>query len=103
MKPLKTAIEKAAHDTALYATLELRNHAISDGWEPEVADGLSVEYVDGKFNTKIHSGVSDRAFVHEYGTEVTRPKATVRTFKEDNSHIKEVFARQLHKHLGGAL
>ena len=72
--------DKAVASTARFMTAELRRHAISQGWEPHVANGLSVKWDGSSMKHDLGEHTFDEAFVHEYGDENHRPKATVRRF-----------------------
>jgi hypothetical protein len=74
------SVNKAITSTARFMTTELRSHAISDGWEPHVAQGLSIKWDGSTLKHDLGEHTFDEAFVHEYGDERKRPKATVRRF-----------------------
>ncbi len=83
MKKYIAAIEHAAAQTARVMGAQLRTSAVNDGWHPDAASSLNVEYKDGKF---IASSPSEHAFDHEFGTQTSTPKATVRNYGK-NSHL----------------
>lgn len=91
MKKLLEATQKAKQDTAQYMTAQLRQHAIQNGWDADVANTLQVAHENGKFVAKVHPDYADRAFVHEYGTETVRPTATIRKFMNDPHVINNAF------------
>jgi hypothetical protein len=83
VKKYIAAIEHAAAQTARVMGAQLRTSAINDGWHPDAASSLSVEYKDGKFVANSSSG---HAFDHEFGTETSIPKATVRNYGKNSHH-----------------
>ena len=83
MKKYIAAIEHAAAQTARVMGAQLRSSAVNDGWHPEAASSLNVEYKEGKF---VASSGHDAAFVHEFGSETSSPKASVRNYGR-NSHL----------------
>lgn len=97
MKKLIEATQKAKQDTARYMTAQLRNHAIQNGWDADVADTLQVTHENGKFVAKVHPDYSDRAFVHEYGDENVKPTATIRKFMNDPKVVNDAFMVTLDK------
>jgi len=98
-----SAIENAAHDAANYMTVDLRNRAHAAGWDHEVANNLHVLYADGKFSTHVPPKYSDRAHLHEYGSEGVRPTAVLRKFANEHSDGERAFAMNIHHHLKGVL
>lgn len=91
MNFLTKALTAATHDSAKVMTTEVRHHAIQQGWEPEVASGISIKYDGEKLNYDLGSDHRDRAFVHEFGNENQPPKATIRRYLSDLSGVKDVF------------
>ena len=91
MKKLLEASQKAEQDTATYMTAQLRRQALHSGWDADVANTLHVSQVDGKFVAKVHPNHTDRAFVHEYGTETIRPTATIRKFMNNPKHVNDAY------------
>lgn len=90
---LSQALQKAAHDTAVFMTSELRRHAHEAGWDPEVADSLHVKY-DGKaYSIHVPEEHYDKAFEHEYGTEHRRPLATIRKFSNDTTKAEMALSK----------
>lgn len=97
MKKYIAAIEHAAAQTARVMGAQLRNSAVNDGWHPDAASSLNVEYRDGKF---VASSTSGNAFDHEFGTETSTPKATVRSYSKDSHlHAGHVFNGIFNNHL----
>jgi hypothetical protein len=82
---IEKALSKAIRHLTLRLTEELRSHALNDGWEPDIASGMTVAYKDGKFVTSVSDSHAGRAFDHEYGNMAGSPKATVRKFGNSNN------------------
>lgn len=98
---LKTAISQASNDTAQFMTRQVRHRALNDGWDKDVVANLHVVHENGKFSARVHPELADRAFVHEFGDENTRPNATLRKFSNDNKVTKSAFMANLNKRYGG--
>jgi hypothetical protein len=98
VKKLKEASQKALATTALYMTDRLREHAINNGWHPDVANTLKVEHRDGKFQASVHPDYGDRAFVHEYGNEHLPATAVIRNFLGDSKNYDTAFMISLNHH-----
>lgn len=101
MKLYLDAIHKATDDMAEHMSGQLRLAAIKDGWEPEVANGLSISVQNGEPHYSLGTTHKDRAFVHEFGNETQRPKATVRKFLNNSTDATAVFAASAIKHSKG--
>jgi hypothetical protein len=98
VKKLAEATHKAKADTARFMTMQLRQHALSYGWDAEVANNLSVVHENGNFHAKVHPDHTDRAFVHEYGNEHTRPTAAIRKFMSDPTNANNAFMVSVNRH-----
>lgn len=97
MKKYIAAIEHSAAQTARVMGAQLRSSAINDGWEKDAAGSLRVEYKEGKFVATSGSG---EAFDHEFGTETSKPKATIRNYgKNSHKYASKVFNSTLHNRL----
>lgn len=92
------AIHKAQADMAETMSSELRHVAVKDGWEPEVAAGISVKHADGTLMYDLGEKHRDRAFVHEFGDERVRPKATIRKYLNNISGLGKGFVESVNKH-----
>ena len=103
MEEVFSAIENAAHDAARYMTVDLRNRAHAAGWDSEVAENLHVRYAGGNFSAHVSPGYEERAHVHEYGTEHSRPTGVLRKFANEHSDGERAFVHNLNKHLGKVL
>ena len=89
MKKYIAAVEHAAAQTARVMGAQLRSKALNDGWHPDAAASLNVEYKDGKF---VATSASDAAFDHEFGTETSSPTASIRNYgKNSHAHAGETF------------
>ena len=58
---------------------------MADGWEPQVAAGLSVNVTTGSASISVNDEFADKAFEHEFGTQNHRPKATLRNSRVGDS------------------
>jgi hypothetical protein len=82
---IKTALKKSVEQLAGQLTAQLRSNALADGWEPEIAMGLKVEYSNGKFSSSAPTEHATRAFDHEYGTQTLPAKATMRKLNNNSA------------------
>lgn len=82
---LTSAIKRTQKILEKEMTASLRQRALSDGWDIGSASSLSIGVSD-KVTTSMASTVG---FDHEYGTEGTAPKGTVRKFMNDNTFWKK--------------
>lgn len=94
------AITDATHDSTKIMTAEVRQHALNQGWEPEVAAGLTISFNGDNIKYDLGDKHRDRAFVHEFGDENKQPKATVRRYLNDKGTAKQTFQQVLSAHLG---
>jgi hypothetical protein len=85
MDILTKALKDAVHRLARSATLELRNQAMRDGWDFQVANSLTVDTKGGNATVTVDDKFAAQAFDHEFGTQNHQPKATVR--KADNNRV----------------
>jgi hypothetical protein len=90
--------EKAANDTAAFMTAELRQRALRGGWKPEVVDHMHVRFDDNGFGVDIDEEYQEDAWVHEYGSERTRPTAVLRKYSNDSSKAKDIFVNNVSYH-----
>lgn len=100
MKQFTEAIHKAAADAAVHMTANLRASALEHGWHSDVVNNLHVGYSEGHFSLNIHPDYQDRAFVHEYGNEHSRPTAVLRKYEHQIGDSSKIFNQRLIKHLG---
>jgi len=98
-----TAAHKAAHASAAFMTNELRRSALEHGWHPDVVHNMNVRYTGSDFVVDIHPDYQDRAFVHEFGNEHTRPTAVIRKYNNDGFNYERVMHMHLNEALGGIL
>ncbi|CAB4123834.1 hypothetical protein UFOVP45_36 [uncultured Caudovirales phage] len=103
MKHFTNAIVKAAHDAASQMTADLRHSATEHGWHPDVVNNMRVNYHSGEFKVDIHPDVKDRAFVHEFGDESTRPSAVIRKYDSQTKNAEATLLRSLGSYMGGKL
>ena len=92
MDVINKALKKAVEQLAGQLTAQLRSNALSDGWEPEVAMGLKVEYANGRFFSTAPSEHSTKAFDHEYGTQSQPAKATMRRLNNNSAAAEKQLA-----------
>jgi hypothetical protein len=73
---------------------------MQDGWEPEVANALTVNVTEHTATVEVHDDFATKAFDHEFGTQNHSPKATIRksqvtdTFK---ANLAVMFDKELGK------
>ena len=103
MKKLKDAVHVAAHAAARQMTSDIRQSALDHNWHPDVVRNMQVKYTDGSFNVHIHPDYEERAFVHEYGSETSRPTAVIRKYETQSHNAVSTFATSFMEHLGGKL
>jgi len=94
--------EKAAHDTAAFMTADLRQRALSSGWHSDVVNNMHVEFGDDGFQVRIPDEHAERAWIHEYGSEKSRPTAVIRKFANDDASSKGMFMKNVSYHAGRA-
>lgn len=94
MKHYAEAVSSATHDLARLMTVQVRQRALAEGWEPEVARDIALTFDGSKFDYHLGESHKDRAFVHEFGDERTPPKATIRRHINGARNNEENF-RQL--------
>lgn len=92
--------EKAAYDTAAFMTADLRERALSSGWHPDVVNNMHVEFGDEGFKVNIHEDHQEKAWIHEYGSESSRPTALLRKYANDHSDAKSMFMNNVAYHGG---
>jgi hypothetical protein len=85
MDILTKALKQAVHKMARVATAELRNQAMKDGWDYQVANSITVDTTGGGATVNVDDKFAAQAFDHEFGTQNHQPKATVR--KADSNKI----------------
>lgn len=90
--------ERAAHDTAAFMTADLRQRALSSGWQPDVVNGMNVQFGDNGFQVDIHEDHQEQAWIHEYGSERDRPTAVIRKYANVDSDAKNMFMHNLAAH-----
>jgi hypothetical protein len=84
MDELKQALQSTLHQLVVQMSEQVKHHALSDGWEPEVASALNVTHDGNNFSISIDDQYADRAFIHEFGDQDNAPKATLRKFGNQN-------------------
>lgn len=98
MKKLANTIHKAKQDTARFMTQQLQQHVLQHGWDADVAAHLQVTHKDGKLTTEVHPDYADRAFVHEFGNESTRPTAAIRKYANTPAVAERAFGMLFQHH-----
>lgn len=99
MNFLIKALNEAAQTSTKVMTSEVRRHAVKQGWEPEVANGISISVNGDHLSYDLGDEHKDRAFVHEFGDENKQPKATVRRYLNKLDDVKELFPKIYMHHL----
>jgi hypothetical protein len=84
MEELKQALKSTLNQLTAQMTAQVRRHALSDGWEQDVANSLSVVHTNNSLSIQVDDQFADKAFTHEFGTENSSPKATLRKFGNQN-------------------
>ena len=90
MDILTEALKKAVSKLSDTATKQLRAHAVQDGWEPHIADSLSVNVDSSSAVVTVDDQFADKAFDHEFGTQNHTAKATIR-----KSGVQDTFKANL--------
>lgn len=103
MKKLKSAVEHAAHAAASQMTSDIRQSALEHNWHPDVVRNMHIKYDNGSFGVHVHPDYEDRAFMHEFGTETSRPTAVIRKYEGQHSNSSSTFVKSFMEHLGGKL
>lgn len=99
MNFLAKALKEAAETSTKVMTSEVRRHAVTQGWEPEVANGISISINGEHLGYDLGTEHKDRAFVHEFGDERKQPKATIRRYLNKLDDVKELFPQIYMHHL----
>lgn len=87
------ALKNSLHQLAVHMTDQLQQRALSEGWDPEVANSLTVNYQHKKFIMNVADEHKNRAFDIEFGTQKTAPKGTIRRFGNENEAAGVDFVR----------
>ena len=85
---------------ATYATYDLQEFAIGNGWDPSIASSLEVKYTKDKLFIDIPSDIKQEVENIEYGTESRRPNAVLRKYDNRAKQLEQVFIKQFEKELG---
>lgn len=96
-KTFSTAYKTASKELAREMSRQLTHHAINDGWDREVAAGLSVNYDHGSFSTSHNPKHSAQVFDLEYGTETSAPKGTIRKMHASKGELADRFAKLIER------
>lgn len=89
----KAAYEEAMKQLANDLSGKLTQNAILDGWDPKVARDLSVVYDKGVMSMTHNPAHAEKMFDHEYGTETSAPKGTIRKMYSSKDDIANHFAK----------
>ena len=87
------ALKNTLHQMAVHMTDQVQQRALSEGWDPEVASSLTVNYQHKKFIMSVADEHKNRAFDIEFGTQNTAPKGTLRRFGNENQPAEVDFVR----------
>jgi hypothetical protein len=79
-------------------TADLRQRALSSGWHPDVVENMHVQFGDEGFKVNIHEDHAEKAWIHEYGNETSRPTALLRKYANDDSDAKNMFMSNVIHH-----
>lgn len=88
------AVRRAANQTTAFATAEVRQRALSAGWDEDVAEGTAIQFTNKGFSSNVEQSVQDRAFVAEFGNEEQLPTAVLRKYDNDSETTQEMFLAQ---------
>ena len=91
MNTLEQALKKAMRHLAVSATNELRSGAAAHGWDPQTANGLSVELSATQAVVHVEDQFATSAFDNEFGNQNHSPKATIRKLN-DSGVFEDQFA-----------
>jgi len=84
MSDILEAFDRAAERASYAITSNLKQQALSYGWNSPVVSKMQVVYTaDQTFDVEFADDIREQAMNLEYGTEVIRPTAALR--KYDNS------------------
>ena len=76
----KKVLSQAAKETTKVMTAQLRAEAISNGWDADVANSLSVKFSNNKFKITSPAKYDKEINNLEYGTEDTQPSPAIRRY-----------------------
>jgi hypothetical protein len=85
MKHILDAFDSTADLAARKLTASLRTSAMDSGWDPQVANSLSVSYSGEKFDVVVPPEHDEAAWKFEYGDGRRRPTAVIRKLKFGNA------------------
>ena len=89
-----SSVEKLINSYALgeaeRMTAELRKHAVTTGWDKELANSLSVSYVDGNLFIEYPDEVKEQVLNAEYGDGRNRPTSVLRGFAYRSPHMENI-------------
>lgn len=103
MKALKNALDKSIKDLLRQMTEGAQAQAVADGWNPHVAETISVGYSGTDFSITVDEKFHQQAFDEEFGTQEQPPKASLRRFGNQNTAAEAAMVKLLEKYVGEVL
>lgn len=100
MKKLVDAARKAAQQTSLLMTADIRQSAMDSGWSSDIASNTLVMFDGSQYQVSVHSEFEGQAMDLEYGTPTSRPTAVFRKYANNTQPIEKAFVSSLEKELG---
>lgn len=100
MKRLADAARKAAHQTSLLMTSDVRQVAMENGWSSEVASNTHIMYDGSSYQVAVREDLESQAMDLEFGTPSTRPTAVFRKYANNTQQVEQAFIATLEKELG---
>lgn len=97
MRKVSNALHNASVDAAESMTKHIRSAAISSGWNPDVANKLTLNYIDKKFSLVVDPAFKAKVHDHEFGTQTSPPSPVLRGILNDHelfgSHVGAAFKK----------
>lgn len=100
MKKLVDAARKAAQQTSILMTADLRQSAMDSGWDSDIASNTLVMFDGTQYQVSVHTDFESQAMDLEYGTTATRPTAVFRKYANNTQPIEKAFIASMEKELG---
>lgn len=100
MKKLADALKKSLKDTSRELTAEMRDTAIQQGWDANVANGLTLQVGLGNLAMAVKSNIQNRALDLEYGTSDASPNSVMRKFTNNRQKIEKTIIANLENEIG---
>lgn len=93
--------QKAVSAAARELTHGLRKSALDHGWSDDAIRGVGIRHDGKEFKLHTAKSIENDVWLHEYGSENSRPTAAIRKFLNDKDKMNQVVYRHYVKQNGG--